>query len=234
MALISDLRSLWQPETQASSRTVAALRGQTEAFCAATTLVSQTGCLIELFSGIWLQGSERAFQSRLVGWIGMLEQDHDLRVPLSTGMKSMLGSLDSVSFFAEAGIPAQHALFREITSRLFQRWLPPPRAETTPPDSSPRSFVRRAPFSAFWIWMPRYLRAWRRISGARKASLPIPTYTMTSHEALRLMAARVSARGTSRAVRQRTDDPVGGAISPYALVFATEQFIACEHSAARG
>src|SRR6202167_4997797 len=129
MALISDLRSLFQTEAQASSRTMAALRGQTEAFCTATTLVSQTDCLIEVFSGIWQQRSERAYQSRLVGWIDMLEQDDDLRSRFQQGWKSMLGSLDSVPFFAEAGIPAQHALFREITSRLFERWLPPPRED---------------------------------------------------------------------------------------------------------
>src|SRR5271154_536347 len=129
MALISDLRTLWQSEAQRSSRTMAALRGQTEAFCAATSLVNQTDCLIELFSGIWQQRSARAYQSRLVAWVGMLEQDHDLRSRFQQGWKSMLGSLDSVSFFAETGIPAQHALFREITSRLFERWLPPPREE---------------------------------------------------------------------------------------------------------
>lgn len=48
------------------------------------------------------------------------------------------------------------------------------------------------------------------------------------NEALRLLAARVSARGTSVAVRQRTDpEPVEK--SPfYAFVFATEKFIASE------
>jgi site-specific recombinase len=121
MALNPDLRSLWQAEAQASSRTLAALRGQTEAFCAATTLVSQTDCLIELFSGIRQVRSERAYHSRLAGWLGMLEQDHDLRSCFQREWHSTLGSLDSVSFLAEAGIPAQHALFREITSRLFQR-----------------------------------------------------------------------------------------------------------------
>ncbi len=52
-----------------SPRTVALLRGETEAFCAATSLVSQTGSLIELFSAIWLQRSERAFEASLAaGW----------------------------------------------------------------------------------------------------------------------------------------------------------------------
>ena len=59
----------------------------------------------------------------------MMEQDPALRSRFQQACRSMLASLDSVSLFAEAGIPAQHALFREVTSRLFQHWLPPPRAE---------------------------------------------------------------------------------------------------------
>src|SRR6266849_6370939 len=100
MAFISDLRSLWGAPsngTQASARIEGEQRRQTEAFCAASTLIGRTGCLIELFSGIWLQGSERAFQSRLMGWISMLEQDNGLRLRFQLGCRSMLGSLDSVS-----------------------------------------------------------------------------------------------------------------------------------------
>src|SRR6202522_4594028 len=50
------------------------------------------------------------------------------------------------------------------------------------------------------------------------------------HEALRLLAARVSARGTSRAVRQRTGPQSVEESPAYALVFSTERLIECEHS----
>src|ERR1700722_9864994 len=104
MPLISDLRNLWQPgDAQVSARTAAALRGQTEGFCAAASLAGQTACLIELFSGIWNQSAKREYQIRLDCWLSMLEQDTDLRSRFQQGLKSTLGSLDSVSFFAEAG-----------------------------------------------------------------------------------------------------------------------------------
>ena len=237
MALISDLRSLWKPDPggwQASSRMAAMLRGQTEAFCAASTLASQTSCLIELFSGIWQQSSRRDYQSRLAGWLGMLEQDPDLRSRLQQGLKSTLGSLDSVSFFAEAGIPAQHALFREITSRFFQRWLPPPREDTDTARlfaavfCSPRAVQRFLNMDVALfdrlvanLWSAEGLAAY-------------PHVHQDLHEALRLLAARVSARGTSRAVRQRSADQAVEQSPSYALVFATEKFIECEHSAASG
>src|SRR6202167_5745714 len=234
MALISDLRTLWQPEIQASSRTVAALRVQTEAFCAATILVSQTDCLIELFSGIWQQRSERAYQSRLAGWLGMLEQDHALRSRFQQGWKSMLGSLDSVALFAEAGIPAQHALFREITSRLFQRWMPPPRED----EDTARLFA--AVFSSSRA-VQRFLNMDAALFARLAANLwseeglaAYPHVHRDLHEALRLLAARVSARGTSRAVRQRSADQAVEQSPSYALVFATEKFIECEHNVVPG
>jgi site-specific recombinase len=237
MPLISDLRNLWQPGArtpQASARTVAALRGQTGAFCAADSLASQTDCLINLFSGIWHQSSKRDYQARLECWLNMLEQDLDLRTRFQQGVKSTLGSLDSVSFFAEAGIPAQHALFREITSRFFQRWLPPPRKE----DDAARLFA--AVFCSPRA-VQRFLNMDAALFGRLVANLwsaeglaAYPHVHQDLHEALRLLAARVSARGTSRAVRQRSADQSVEQSPSYALVFATEKLIECEHSAAPG
>ncbi len=217
-----------------SPRTEALLRGETEAFCAATSLVSQTGSLIDLFSAIWLQRSERAFQALFKSWLGMLEQDAVLRTRFQQGWKSMLGSLDSVSFFAEAGIPAQHALFREITSRLFQRWMPPPRAG----DDTARLFAGVFCSSRA---VQRFLNMDAALFGRLVANLwseegltAYPRLHEDIHESLRLLAARVSARGTSRAVRQRSGDQAVEQSPSYALVFATEKFIERENNAVPG
>jgi site-specific recombinase len=235
MAIMSDLRSLWQPGgPEPSSRTKAELREETEAFCAATTLASQTGRLIDLFSGIFLRNSERVFQTRLICWLDMVEQDADLRFRFQQGWQSTLGTLDSVSLFAEAGIPAQHALFREITSRFFQRWLPPPRAE----DDTARLFA--AVFCSARA-VERFLEMDAAVFARLAASLwsseglaAYPRLHQDLHEALRLLAARVSARGTSRAVRQRSATGTVAESPSYALVLATERFIECEHAARPG
>jgi hypothetical protein len=132
MGFISELRSIWDPESYGllvSPRVGAEQRRQTEAFCAADTVATQTGALTNLFWGIWQPRAERQFHNRLINWMTQLEQNPDLRSRFQQAIRSMLASLDSVSLFAEAGIPAQHALIREITSRLFQHWLPPPKAE---------------------------------------------------------------------------------------------------------
>ncbi len=236
MSFISDLQGLFQPGaggTQASSRTEAALRAQTEAFCAATGVGGQTDRLIELFSEIW-QRSERAYQSRLVCWLGLLEQDADLRSRFQEGWKSTLSQLDSVSLFAEAGIPAQHALFREITSRLFQRWLPPPREK----DDTARLFAAvfdssRATQRFLDMDEAGFARLTANVWGGEGLAA-YPHVHLDLHEALRLLAARVSARGTSRAVRQRNASETVEQSPSYALVFATEKFIECEQTALPG
>ena len=237
MTFISDLQSLLDLEfggQEASARTEAALRRQTEAFCAASTLASQTGSLIELFSGIWLQGSERVFQARLICWMSILEQDPDLRSRFQQGCRATLSSLDSVSLFAEAGIPAQHALIREITSRLFQHWLPPPRAETDTARLFTAVFHSRRAVQRFLDMDAALFARLAAIFWSTEGLAACPHLRHDIDEALRLLAARVSARGTSRAVRQRTDAQSVEQSPAYALVFATERLIACEPSPPAG
>ncbi|MGB9416497.1 MAG: hypothetical protein WCB58_09275, partial [Acidobacteriaceae bacterium] len=64
------------------------LRRRTDAFCAATTFRDQTARLIELFAGIWLPPSDRAFQFALARWITMLEQDPSLRARFQKAWQS--------------------------------------------------------------------------------------------------------------------------------------------------
>ena len=237
MGFLSDTRGLLEPWTggpQALARTEAELRRQTEAFCAASTLVSQTGCLIELFSGIWRAGSERTFQSRLICWIKMLEQDSDLRSRFQQGIRSTLAPLDSVSLFAEAGIPAQHSLSREVTSRLFQHWLPPPREDTDTARLFAAIFPSSRAVQRFLDLDPAVFARLAAIFWCGQNLAAYPHLHQDLHEALRLLAARVSARGTSRAVRQRSNTQAVEQSPSYALVFATEQLIACEHAASAG
>jgi site-specific recombinase len=234
MALISDLRSLWEAVTdggQTASRIEADLRRRTETFCTASTLATQASCFIELFSSIWQEGSERIYQARLASWVSLLEQDVDLRARFQQGCRSMLGSLNSVSLFAEAGIPAQHALFREITGRLFQHWLPPPRAEEDTARLFAAVFHSKRSVQRFLDLDPALFGRLVAIFWSAEGLAAYPQVHQDLHEALRLLAARVSGRGTSRAVRQRSDTQTVEQSPSYALVFATERLIVCEHSA---
>src|ERR1700712_450154 len=132
MGFLSHSRALWRTWAGGEYlpvRLEAVLRSQTEAFCTATALGTQVDIFLALFSGIWRDGPEEAFQSRWMGWLDLLEADAELRGRFQQAWRAMLGQLDSVSLLAEAGIPGQHGLLREITSRIFARLLPAPRAE---------------------------------------------------------------------------------------------------------
>ncbi|WP_433970248.1 hypothetical protein [Tunturiibacter gelidiferens] len=206
------------------------LRQSTELFCAATTLCTQTNRFIGLFSWIWQQPSDDAFKSTLISWLDLLDHDHDLRSRLQHTWKAMLGSLDFVPFFAETGLPAQRALLPEIMERLFQRVLPPPREDSdvtrlfaaifTSPRAVQRFLDLDAPsFSrlATTLWDPQGLAVFPHVHD-------------DLYEALRLLAARVSARGTSVVVRQRTEAERVDKSPFYSFVFATEKFIQSEGS----
>ncbi len=227
MTFVSKLRRFFRP---GSDETPASLREDTEAFCAATNLTSQTKCFIHLFTRIWLRLYDRSFNSRLVRWVEMLEQDSDFRGRFQKTWKTMLGSLNCVSLFAETGLPAQHALLPEISRRLFQWVLPAPRTDADASrllaaifasphavkrflDLDEELFIRLAAI----LWDPQGLSAFPRVR-------------QEFEQALRLLAARVSGRGTSVAVRRRSADlPIEQ--SPfYAFVFATERFIEPEDS----
>jgi site-specific recombinase len=233
MTLISDLRELWElgpGGMQASARTEADLRRQTESFCSATTLESQTGSLIELFTGIWSPRSERVYQTRLMCWINLLEQDADLRSRFLEACKTTIASLNSLSLLAESGLPAQNALVREITSRLFQYWLPTPREETDTARLFAAVFSSPEAVQRFVELDPAVFARLATIFRGEDGAAIYPHLHYDMHEALRLLAARVAARGTSRAVRRRSAPESVEECPSYALVFSTERMIACEHS----
>ena len=206
----------------------AELRVYTEAFCAADGFALQSRCFIKLFSRICLQPTDRNFTRTLNCWVGLLEREPELRARFQKSWKSMLASLDFVPLFAEAGLPARHALLPEVTHRLFQRLLPPTREDA----DAIRLF--RAIFSS-----PRAVKRFVDVDAALFTRLTLilwdeqglaafPGVSEDLRQSLRLLAARVSARGTSVAVRQRSSvTPVEQ--SPfYAFVFATEKFIGPE------
>jgi site-specific recombinase len=227
MAFVSEIRGFFRFD---SEETQASLREDTEAFCAATTLTSQTNCFIDLFTRIWLRPYDRTFKSCLICWVEMLQQDSNLLFGFQKTWKAMLGSLNFVSLFAETGLPAQHALLPEINRRLFQRFLPAPRADADATRllaaifASPHTVERFLDLDAELftrlvaiLWDPQGLQAFPRVRE-------------DFHQALRLLAARVSGRGTSVAVRQRSADLTVEQSPFYAFVFATERFIELEGS----
>jgi site-specific recombinase len=227
MAFASHVRGLFRSD---SAETISSLREDIEAFCAATTLIFQTTCFIELFAGIWLQPSDRSFRSVLICWIEMFDREPDLRLRFQQRWKEMLDSLNSVSLLAETGLPAQHALLPEINRRLFQRLLPSPRADADATRLFAAIFASPRAVRRFLNVEPELFARMAAILWDAQGLSAYPNVRESFHQALRILAARISGRGTGVAIRQRSADlPIEQ--SPfYTFVFATEKFIASEDS----
>jgi site-specific recombinase len=227
MAFASHVRGLFRTD---SSEMQASLREATEAFCAATTLTSQTSCFIELFTEIWQQPSERSFRSGLICWIEMFDQDSDLCLRFQQRWKEMLCSLKSVSLLAETGLPAQHALLPEINRRLFQRLLPSPRGDADATRIFAAIFASPRVVERFLDVEPGLFARLAAILWDAQGLSAFPQVRESFHQTLRILAARISGRGTGVAIRQRSAElPIEQ--SPfYAFVFATEKFVESEDS----
>lgn len=231
MAFVSQVRRLLQPGSEAariSLRVEKKLREDTESFCVATDLVERTRSFIELFSEIWRQPSDRAFHAALANWLGILEQDPALRARFQQSWKAMLGSLSCVSFFAEVDLPAQHALLPEITRRIFERLLPSARENEDTTRLFAGIFTSPRAVQRFLDMDAELFERLAAILWDEHGLDAFPQLREDLHQSLRLLAARISGRGTGVAIRQRSSAlPIEQ--SPfYTFVFATEKFIASE------
>ncbi|HEY4051669.1 MAG TPA: hypothetical protein VGM27_32840, partial [Acidobacteriaceae bacterium] len=206
------------------------LRQRTEAFCVATTFCDQTTRLIELFAGIWLPPSDRAFQFALTRWVAMLEQDPDLRTRFQQAWQSTIAPLNSVGLFAEAGLPAQQALLTETIRRVFRRFLPIAREETDTGRLFASVFASPRAVQRFLDMDDALFTRFAAILWDAQGLAAFPHVRECLHQALRLLAARVMGRGTSAAVRPRSTTQQVERSPFYLLIFATEKFLQPEAS----
>ncbi len=200
----------------------------TRKFCAADTLSMRSRRASQLFSFIWSASGEKAFVSRLLRWIRLVELDQDLNRRFEHSWSQMIAEMESVSLFVEAGLPRHNALPAEILRRLFQRLLPSAKEESDMGRlfagifSSSRS-VHRFANQQIYVFERLVKLLWPRHDVALTAKIGEDI-----RQALCLLAARVAGRGVTEAVRQRsTTQRVEG--SPfYRLFFETEAFARTE------
>ena len=198
----------------------------TVAFCGGGPLAPQTRRITEIFSLLWTQSSEQKFAADLDLWVSFVEQHAELRERFRASWQTMLTELNSVSFFGEAGLPSQNALFPEMTRRVFQRLLPSARDET----DAARIFT---PVFASQHAVQRFLRLdeglFTRLAAIfwdeRKLDA-FPSVRHGIHDAMRLLAQRVAGRGSGPGVRERATTRDVEESPFYRLLFATENFIA--------
>jgi site-specific recombinase len=230
MSLVRTVRKLlrgrrWKKEAT-FSRAHDELFSLTLSFCDADSAVGRTRRATILFAYIWATPRDRAFVVRLLRWIRMMEQDRELSGSFRQNWNALLLELDSVTLFAEAGLPGRHALIPELVGRVFQRLLPSAReqsdtgrifADVFSTEETVERFVGQQPFV-----FERLIRV----------LAPSPAAIVRMEEDLRqamcLLATRVAGRGATAAIRQRGSTRHAEDSPFYRLIFATERMMRSE------
>lgn len=213
-----------------SSRTHEELRQLTAEFCDAGTLSARTRRAGHLFAFVWSEGGDRDSEARLQRWIELMEADPALNERFRKSWTRLLGELNSVPLFADAGLPAHPGLLPEILRRLFSRILPTAREDSdagllfTSIFSSPRAVAR------FGAIEPEIFERLIKLLWPEQGFVAAMRVQHDLRQALRLLATRVAGRGVTAAIRERGttqnihDSPF------YRLIFATEMFVVKERS----
>jgi site-specific recombinase len=239
MSLLAQLRASvrrFRPrrrQPHAISLAAAGLLAQTEAFCAATSLRAQTRAIIGLFSFIWGRPTDRGFTAALVAWVRLLEQHEELRLRFQQSWLSMLARLDSVAFFTDSGLPAQHALLSEATQRLFERLLPSAREDSDTVRLFAAVFSSPGAVERFHLVDGFVFTRLAQILWPAQGLAELPRLHDNMHQALCLLAARLAGRGATPAIRQRSTITEVTESPFYRIIFATEDFVRAESSDVR-
>lgn len=197
------------------------LYGLTRSFCEADSASTRMRRAAALFGSIWGSSRDRAFVVRLLRWIRLIEQDAELQGCFAAGWDEMVAGMDSVTLFAEAGLPGHHALPAELMSRVFQRLLPSAREESDTGRLFAEVFNSRTAVERFVgqqrFVFERLMRIlWPR-DGATRARVEEDL-----RQAMCLLATRVAGRGATAAVRQRGSTKLAEDSPFYRLIFSTE------------
>jgi site-specific recombinase len=165
-------------------------------------------------------------QPRLLTLVELLEGDAELRQRVQQSLEAMLAQLDSLSVFAETGLPSVHSFPTEIMQRLIAKLVPSARE-----DSDARKLMIHLYSSE------RYAKQFAALSPeiferivSVLASADAPEFWQRQErdleEAMRLVAARISGLGLQPEMRERSTAS-GIAHSPfYELVHTTEEMVA--------
>ena len=208
------------------------IRNHTVRFTDASSFEDRRRHFESLIHFIWNARTDRQFALKLTLWLGLLEQETDLRAAFQKNFDSMIGEMHSVTLFAAAGVPSHHnGLVAESLQRIVQRVLPSvhPRSDLAGLFAvlfpSQRDVDRILSLSQDAFWQIAELVSPPSAHGLENST------TSDMKEALCLLSTRIASRGLTAAMRQRGSGlPVDS--SPfYRFVFETENLV---HAAGSG
>ena len=209
-----------------SSQFPADLRRAIEAFCEADTLPKRRASFVQIVR--WTRENRRSETGapRLLILVQSLEADAELRHRVQQSFGALLAEIDSLSLFAEAGLPSVHPFTTEIIQRVVARLIPSAREDSDASKLLIDLYSTERNVKQFASVLPELFQ---RIANVLTPD-DQPQFWLRQErdleEAMRLLAARISGLGLSPEMRARSTSS-GIERSPfYELVLKTEELIA--------
>ena len=195
-------------------------------FCSAKTLRKRINALLNIVRWVRKKPRSQADLSGVAGLVEFLESYPEERTRFQDSFADLLGKMNCVGLFAEAGIPSDHSFASEIGHRIFGSLLPLAREEsdaakllvTLYPDEKSATRFLETPAELF-----RRLVA--VLTPPDDAQFAIREY-LDLQEAMRLLSSRVSALGLNPEVRERSSSSTVADSPFYQILASTDRLMA--------
>jgi site-specific recombinase len=198
------------------------LAAQLRSFCEATTLHDRRAAFVQIVRWTRDDGPER---NRLITFLAALELEAGLRSAVQQSLGKLLAEIDSLSLFAEIGLPSVHPFTTEIIRRLVGRILPSARRDTDAAKLLMDLYASEKDVARFASQPPELFQRIAAVVTPENDPAFWERQLRDLHEAMRLLASRISGLGLAPEMRERSSTD-GIARSPfYELIGATEELI---------
>ena len=199
------------------------LAARVEAFCGAPNLLRRTAALMRIAR--WVRPTAGGPGDRsLHGLVSYLETNLEVRSRFQSSAAILLSELNSLSLFAEAGIPSDHSFLSEITQRLAAKFLPSARETSDTSKLLVTLYSSKRDADHFLAIEPELFSRMSAIFVTPDNSL-WRRQQRDLYEAMRLLAARISGIGVQPEVRDRSTTTAVSDSPFYQLSGATEEML---------
>ncbi len=192
-----------QPDLPNSPHAFTELADGLEQFCEARTVRGRSQCLVRLIGWLRAAHTRESEQARFLSLVEYLESHEPVRSRFRASFGGLLAEMDSLSLFAEAGIPSDHSFFSEIVQRLAGRLVPSARAQSDTAKLLIRLYSSEGDVRRF-LAIPSEL--FQRLVAVLTPPGSPEFWARQSNDlqqALRLLASRVGGRGLEPEMRDR-------------------------------
>ncbi len=194
-------------------------------FCETTTLHGRRSVFVQIVR--WTREGEDGADEvgRLTLLLDVIEGDATLQSAVQQSLNKLLAEIDALALFAEIGLPSVHPFTTEIVRRLIGRVLPSARRDTDAAKLLMDLYTSEKYVRRFAAQPAEVFR--RTVSVLTPENHPAfwARQLRDLHEAMRLLAARISGLGLEPEMRDRSSSHSIVRSPFYELIRMTEELI---------